>query len=60
MIRRPGTSSEDGKVFVVLKGVKHWVVTPAWFAAHGFNFPADVLEVTVAELDAIPTGEALQ
>jgi hypothetical protein len=60
LIRRPGSSPEDGKVYVVQNGKKRWVVNASWFAAHGFKFPEEVHEISAAELDAIPTGDPIQ
>ena len=60
LIRRPGATPEDGKVYVVKEGKKRWVVNASWFPAHGFTFPGDVQEISVAEFDSIPTGEPIQ
>ena len=60
MIRRPGKTPEDSKVYVVQGGQKHWVVNAAWFSAHGFRFTAVVTEVTPSVFDSIPTGEPIQ
>lgn len=60
MIRRPGTTPEDSKVYVVQGGKKHWVVNADWFSAHGFRFPADVREVPLSVFDSIPTDEPIQ
>ena len=59
MIRRPGAGAEESKVYVVQKGQKRWVVNAAWFGNNGFKFPEDVIEIPVAEFDAIPTGEPI-
>ena len=60
MIRRPGKTPEDTKVYVVQGGKKRWVVNAAWFSTHGFRFPADVMEVPVEVFDYIPIGEPIQ
>ena len=60
LVRRPGKGVEDGKVYVVQNGKKRWVVNASWFAANGYKFPAEVNEISAAELDAIPTGEPIQ
>ena len=60
LVRRPGSSAEDGKVYVVQGGKKRWVVNASWFGGHGFKFPDDVHEISAAELDAIPTGDPIQ
>jgi hypothetical protein len=60
LVRRPGTSIEDSKVYVVQNGKKRWVVNASWFAAHGYKFPDQVQQVPAADLDAIPTGDPIQ
>ena len=60
MVKKPGSGPEEGKVYLVRKGVKQWVVNASWFAANGYRFPRDVREIPAAELDAIPSGEPIQ
>ena len=60
LVRSPGNSAEDGKVYVVQGGKKRWVVNASWLGGHGFKFPDDVHEVSVAEFDSIPTGDPIQ
>jgi hypothetical protein len=60
LIRRPGSTIEDGKVYVVQNGKKHWVVNASWFSNHGFKFPDQVQEIPAAQLDAIPEGDPIQ
>jgi len=60
LVRRPGKSMEDGKVYLVENGKKRWVVNASWFAAHGFKFPEAVIEITPAALDAIPIGDPIE
>jgi len=60
LVRRPGNTPEDSKVYVVQNGRKRWVVNASWFAAHGFKFPDAVQVITNAEFDAIPTGDPIQ
>jgi len=60
LVRRPGNSPEDSKVYVVQNGRKRWVVNASWFAAHGFKFPDAVQVLTNAEFDAIPIGDPIQ
>ena len=59
MVRRPGTTPEDSKVYVVMDGKKRWVLHAKWFQAHGYNWP-DVHEIPASELDAIPTGPSIE
>jgi hypothetical protein len=60
LVRRPGATPEDGKVYVVQNGKKHWVVNASWFTGHGFKFPDDVHQIPVSEFDAIPSGDPIQ
>lgn len=60
LVRRPGTSAEDGKVYVVQNGKKRWVVVGTWLKEHGYNWPDDVSVISAQELDSIPTGDPIQ
>jgi hypothetical protein len=60
VVRRPGNTPEDSKVYIVQNGKKRWVVNASWFAANGFKFPDSVEVITAAELDTIPTGDPIQ
>lgn len=60
LIRRPGASVEDGKVYLVKDGIKHWVVSAHWLKQHGYNFPADVQLVSAQDLATIPEGNPIQ
>ena len=60
LVRRPGTTDEDGKVYLVQGGKRRWVVSSAWLKAHGFRFPEDVSIIPAEELAAIPVGEVIQ
>ena len=60
LVRRPGNTAEDGKVYIVQNGKKCWVVNASWFVGHGFKFPDDVREISTAEFDAIPLGDPIQ
>jgi SAM-dependent methyltransferase len=59
LVRRPGDSPEDGKVYYVDNGRKRWVTTANWIVAKGFNWPSDVQFITAEELDAILPGPPL-
>ena len=56
LVRRPGTTPEDGKVYLVLRSAKHWVMDARWIVRHGFRWPEDVQTVSREDLDSIPTG----
>ena len=60
LVRRPGTQAEDGKVYLVRNGKKHWVIKATWFASNGYRFPHDVREISATELDSIPTGAPIE
>ena len=60
LVRRPGPTAEDAKVYLVQAGKKRWVVNASWLASHGYHFPADVTEIPAPALDAIPAGDAIQ
>ena len=60
LVRRPGTAPEDGKVFLVKDGKKHWVITGDWLKLHGYKFPDDVHVISAAELAQIPEAEVIQ
>ncbi len=60
LIRRPGSSNEDGKVYLVQGGKKRWVISGDWLKQHGYSFPGDVKQVSAEELAAIPTGHVIQ
>jgi len=59
LIRRPGDTPEDQKVYFVENGRKRWVTTAEWIIAKGMNWPDDVQIVTPEELEAILPGPPL-
>jgi hypothetical protein len=60
LVRRPGTTAEDGKVYVVQGGRKRWVVSGAWLKENGYKFPGDVSVISAEELASIPDGDVIQ
>ena len=60
MIRRPGSTPEDGKIFIVSDGTRHWVISAKWLTQHGYNFPQDVHVISAEALAQIPEGNAIQ
>jgi DMSO/TMAO reductase YedYZ molybdopterin-dependent catalytic subunit len=60
LIKVPGTSPEQAKVYLVQHGVKRWVVYAAWLTKRGYRVPEDVQEVSPAEFQSIPTGDAIE
>jgi SAM-dependent methyltransferase len=59
LVRRPGETPEDQKVYYVENGRKRWVTTAEWIIEKGMNWPGDVQLITAEELDAILTGPPL-
>jgi hypothetical protein len=60
LIRRPGNTAEDSKVYVVQNGKKRWVVNASWFSSHGYKFPEEVQEIPAAQFAAIPEADPIQ
>jgi hypothetical protein len=60
LVRRPGDSAEDAKVYLVRDGRKHWVWDGHWITAHGFRWPDDVNFISAAELAQFPEGDPIQ
>jgi len=60
IVRRPGNTVEDGKVYLIERGKKRWVINASWLTSHGYHFPEDVMEIPATALDAIPAGEPVQ
>jgi len=59
LVRRPGDTWEDQKVYFVDNGRKRWVTTAEWIVARGMNWPGDVQFITAEELDEILPGPPL-
>jgi hypothetical protein len=59
LVRRPGDKTEDGKVYVVRNGRKHWVWDGAWLALRGYKWPDDVRVIPAADLDAMTPGYSI-
>ena len=59
LVRRPGSSPEDGKVFLVRDGTRHWIIFGSWIAKHGYRWPDDVMTVSPELFNAIPEGKAI-
>ncbi len=60
LIRRPGNTPEDAKVYLVKDGKKHWVVSGDWLKQNGYKFPEDVQIISAGELAQLPEGEPYQ
>jgi hypothetical protein len=59
LVRREGDSPEDGKVYVVQGGRKHWVISAVWLASNGFRWPEDVNVLRADDLERIPAGDPI-
>jgi uncharacterized membrane protein len=59
LVRRPGSTPEDEKVYIVKDGMKHWVMDKRWIIENGLRWPEDVKTIPGHELDAIPTGAVI-
>lgn len=57
LVRRPGNTPEDIKVYIVRNGVKHWITDKRWIVQNGFRWPEDVKVIPAEDLDPIPNGE---
>ena len=60
LVRRPGTTAEDEKVYFVQNGKRRWVVSGEWIKKQGYKWPDEVKEITASELESIPLGEPVQ
>jgi hypothetical protein len=59
LVRRSGASPEDGKVYIVCGGMKHWIINARWIEANGFRWPQDVNVISAQDLDQIPSGDPI-
>src|SRR3954463_12854326 len=60
LVRRPGSTSEDAKVYLVRDGQKHWVLSSAWMKRNGYKWPDDVNQISAEELEQIPIGSVIE
>jgi len=60
LVRRPGSSIEDSKIYLVRGGEKHWVVDGHWLTSHGYKWPEDIHTIPAADLAPIPEGAPIQ
>lgn len=54
-----GASREEQKIYVVLDGVKRWIVNASWIGASGYRWPEDVCLLSPRELGTLPLGEPI-
>jgi hypothetical protein len=60
LVRRPGSSPEDGKVYYVHNGEKRWILNGQWIASHGYKWPDDVHTIPAADLARFPEAAPIQ
>lgn len=60
VVQQPGNGPEEGKIFLVRDGLKHWVRNISTVEAAGYRVPNDMVMVSYAELSAIPTGSPIE
>ena len=58
LVRVPGNTSEDQKVYCVISGRKHWVTTPDWLTTRKMRLE-DTIEVSRDLFANIVTGPPL-
>ena len=58
LVRAPGDTAEDQKVYLVCEGRKHWVKTVDWLRQHGMRLD-QTIQVEHQVLDSILTGPEL-
>jgi hypothetical protein len=59
LVRRPGPTPEDGKVYYVDNGKRRWVFSAEVLRRLGLRFPEDVILISADELARIPEGAPL-
>ena len=59
LVRTPGETDEDQKVYFVENDRKRWVTSAEWIIAKGMKWPSDVQFIPREELDAILPGPPL-
>jgi hypothetical protein len=60
LVRRPGSTAEDQKIYLVKDGKKRWVTSSEWLRQHAYRFPDEVQVIPGEELAQIPEGAAIQ
>lgn len=60
LVRRPGHSDEDSRVYVVENGRRRWITKGTRITAHGYKWPTDVHIISPEDLASIPEGDAIQ
>jgi SAM-dependent methyltransferase len=58
LVRAPGDTVEDQKVYLIREGKKHWVVSAEWLDRHSLRL-SDTIQVERNVLDSLFTGPPL-
>jgi uncharacterized membrane protein len=58
LVRRAGPTPEDGKVFLVRGGKRHWIIFGSWIDKHGYK-PDDLMILQPEQLNSIPEGKVI-
>jgi SAM-dependent methyltransferase len=56
LIRQPGDTPEEQKLYIIQDGKKRWVLSMATALKLGYSWPDDICEIPSTELADIPTG----
>ena len=59
LIKQPGDSAEEGKVYVVKGGKRRWIVHGSWIAARASEFPAGVEVLSSSDVLAVPLDDPI-
>jgi uncharacterized membrane protein len=59
LVRRPGISADDQKVYVIHDGKRRWVHSARWILDRGCRWPEDVSVISAGELARFPEGESV-
>jgi hypothetical protein len=59
LLRQSGDTPENGKIYVVKDGKRHWIVYSSWIGAHASELSGGVQEIDAARLEAIPIGDPI-
>jgi hypothetical protein len=59
LVRRSGSAPEDGKIFLVRAGKRHWVVYGTWLVKHGYHYPQELITLTPQQFNTIPEGRTI-
>jgi uncharacterized membrane protein len=58
LVKRNGSTPEDGKIFVVRGGRRHWIIFGSWVPKHGYRWD-DLQILTPEQFNTIPEGKVI-